>query len=81
MIHYSDYTEAEILPVVDLTLDYLCRPTKHEALFKKYSSKRFMKASIFVRDWVRKYAKDRVEALAGKKKKKKWGETRMREVC
>lgn len=64
MVHYSDYTEAELLPVVDLTLDYLCRPTKHEALFKKYSSKRFMKASIFVRDWVRKYAADRINALA-----------------
>jgi G2/mitotic-specific cyclin 1/2 len=33
-------------------LDFLKKPPKHEALFKKYCSKKFMKASIFVKDWI-----------------------------
>lgn len=55
--HYSGYTEEQMKPVVDLMLDYLKKPTKHEALWKKYASKKFMKASIFVRDWIEKQQK------------------------
>lgn len=37
-------------------VDYLARPTVHEAFFKKYASKRFLKASILTRQWARKHA-------------------------
>ena len=57
MRHYSGYTEEQMKPIVDLMLDYLKKPTKHEALFKKYASKKFMKASIFVKDWIEKQQK------------------------
>jgi hypothetical protein len=32
----------------------LLTPSKYEALFKKYSSRRYMKAAIFVKDFMEK---------------------------
>jgi len=52
--HYSGFTEEELQPTVDLMLNYLSKPTKHESFFKKYASKKFMKASIFAKDWISK---------------------------
>ncbi|MBE7179656.1 MAG: hypothetical protein INR71_00325 [Terriglobus roseus] len=43
MAHYAGYTEEEIYPVLLLMLDYLHGPVTHEAFFKKYASKKFMK--------------------------------------
>lgn len=48
MVHYSDYTEEQVLPVFRLMIDYLARPVKHEAFFKKYASKKFMKGIVFL---------------------------------
>ncbi|OJD11343.1 G2/mitotic-specific cyclin-B [Emergomyces pasteurianus Ep9510] len=55
LAHYSGYTKEEILPVFQLLIDYLHRPVSHEAFFKKYASKKFMKASIVTRQWAKKY--------------------------
>lgn len=41
--YYAGYTEEEIDPVVVLMVDYLARPVIHEAFFKKYASKKFLK--------------------------------------
>lgn len=54
--HYAGYTEAEIEPVFKLMVDYLRRPVTHEAFFKKYASKKFLKASILTRQWAKKNA-------------------------
>lgn len=40
---FSGYTEEEISPIFDLMIDYLTAPVAHEALFKKYASKKFLK--------------------------------------
>lgn len=53
---YAGYTEAEIEPVLHLMVDYLARPVAHEAFFKKYASKKFLKASILTRQWAKKNA-------------------------
>lgn len=37
-------------------VDYLARPVIHEAFFKKYASKKFLKASILTRQWAKKNA-------------------------
>eukprot|EP00842_Homolaphlyctis_polyrhiza_P004709 jgi/Hompol1/5239/HPOL_004272-RA len=52
LIHFSGYEEREILECVDLMTDYLAKPLKYEALYKKYSARKFMKAAIFVEDWI-----------------------------
>ena len=46
MTHYSGYDEEEIEPVFKLMVDYLARPVTHEAFFKKYASKKFLKGKI-----------------------------------
>ncbi|TIC89406.1 G2/mitotic-specific cyclin-B [Colletotrichum higginsianum] len=53
---YAGYTEDEIEPVIRLMVDYLARPVVHEAFFKKYASKKFLKASILTRQWAKKSA-------------------------
>ncbi|KAJ4296557.1 G2/mitotic-specific cyclin [Kalmusia sp. IMI 367209] len=55
LTHYAGYTEEEIQPVLELMIDYLSGPVLHEAFFKKYASKKFMKASIVLRSWCKKY--------------------------
>lgn len=55
LAHYSGYTEAEIQPIFLLMLDYLHGPVVHEAFFKKYASKKFLKASILTRKWAKEY--------------------------
>lgn len=37
-------------------IDYLARPVVHEAFFKKYASKKFLKASLLTRQWAKKNA-------------------------
>lgn len=43
LAYYAGYSEEEIIPVFELMVDYLYRPVQHEAFFKKYASKKFMK--------------------------------------
>lgn len=40
---YAGYTESEIEPVFKLMVEYLASPVVHEAFFKKYASKKFLK--------------------------------------
>ncbi|KAK4105993.1 A/B/D/E cyclin [Parathielavia hyrcaniae] len=54
--YYAGYSEEEIEPVVALMVDYMARPVIHEAFFKKYASKKFLKASILTRAWAKKNA-------------------------
>lgn len=53
LVHYSGYTEADIVPVARLMLNYVLKPTRHENFFKKYAARKFMKASVFVHSWAR----------------------------
>ncbi|KAE8396526.1 cyclin-like protein [Aspergillus alliaceus] len=55
LAYYAGYDEKEIDPVFRLMIDYLHRPVCHEAFFKKYASKKFLKASILTRQWAKKY--------------------------
>jgi hypothetical protein len=56
LTHYAGYSEDEIQPVLQLMIDYLSSPVVvHEAFFKKYASKKFLKASIVLRKWAKEY--------------------------
>ncbi|TWU75410.1 G2/mitotic-specific cyclin [Metarhizium rileyi] len=56
LAYYAGYDRHEVQPLVDLMIDYLARPVVHEAFFKKYASKKFLKASILACQWARKNA-------------------------
>lgn len=43
LAYYAGYDKKELQPVVNLMIDYLARPVIHEAFFKKYACKRFLK--------------------------------------
>jgi hypothetical protein len=40
---YAGYTEQQIQPVFKLMVDYLSGPVQHDAFFRKYASKKFLK--------------------------------------
>ncbi|KAL5606152.1 hypothetical protein BROUX41_006080 [Berkeleyomyces rouxiae] len=50
---YAGYSEEEIEPIVSTMVDYMVRPTTHEAFFRKYACKKFLKASIISRNWAK----------------------------
>ncbi|TPX59652.1 hypothetical protein SpCBS45565_g07675 [Spizellomyces sp. 'palustris'] len=53
--YYAGYPEEEIEPAVNLMISFLENESmveKCSSLFKKYSARKFMKASIFVQDWI-----------------------------
>ncbi|KAF7792064.1 hypothetical protein EIP86_003092 [Pleurotus ostreatoroseus] len=51
LAHYSSYSESEIIPTANLMLNYILKPVRHESFFRKYAGKKFMKSSIFCREW------------------------------
>ncbi|QRV82030.1 Cyclin, N-terminal domain [Ceratobasidium sp. AG-Ba] len=51
LIHYSTYREKDLLEPANIMLNYILEPIKHEAFWKKYASKRYMKVSPYVREW------------------------------
>ena len=69
LAHYSGYTEEEIQPVFLLMVDYLHRSVAHEAFFKKYASKKFLKASIVTRQWAKRYHADYLGSQSGEAQK------------
>ena len=43
---FAGYSEEKIVPVFDIMVDFLQAPVAHEALFKKYASKKFLKGMV-----------------------------------
>jgi hypothetical protein len=52
LAYYSGYTEEELEDPVTLMLEFLKKLVKYEAIYKKYSQRKFMKGAVFVKDWV-----------------------------
>jgi len=44
---YAGYTEQEIQPVFKLMVEYLHAPVQHDAFFRKYASKKFLKGESY----------------------------------
>lgn len=53
LVHYASYSQQELLGTAEIMLDYCLRPTIHPSFYKKYSSKKFMRASSYVANWAR----------------------------
>ncbi|KAL9544740.1 hypothetical protein MBANPS3_007474 [Mucor bainieri] len=51
----SGYAPHDFRCTVEAMLDYLSQTVTHDAFFKKWSTKKSSKASIFVRDWINRY--------------------------
>lgn len=54
-IHYSGgYSKENITPLVKMMMEYLEHPVIHDEFYKKYSTRRFCKASVASRDWAKR---------------------------
>ncbi|KAN0065938.1 G2/mitotic-specific cyclin [Thecaphora frezii] len=53
LVHYSTYSEEELLGTAEIMLDYCLRPIAYPFFHKKYSAKKFMRASTYVAEWAR----------------------------
>ncbi|KOS15996.1 b-type cyclin 2 [Malassezia pachydermatis] len=51
-VYYSRFTETQLLPGANILLEKLMEPGFEEQfVYKKYASKKFLKASIYARNW------------------------------
>ncbi|WFD19921.1 B-type cyclin [Malassezia caprae] len=51
-VYYARFTEAQLLPGANLLLEKLLEPGfEDQFVYKKYASKKFLKASIYARHW------------------------------
>ncbi|TFK49439.1 hypothetical protein OE88DRAFT_1663020 [Heliocybe sulcata] len=51
LAHYSSYSESQLIPTAGIMLNYVLRPVRHPTFWKKYASKKYLKASTFVQAW------------------------------
>jgi len=50
LVHYSGYTEDDIRPTVNAMIEHLLAPTVHQAFYRKYAGKRFLKGTSCLAD-------------------------------
>ena len=43
LVHYSSYAESQLLPTVNIMLNYVLKLTKHESFYKKYTGEQYLK--------------------------------------
>ncbi|ODV77122.1 A/B/D/E cyclin [Suhomyces tanzawaensis NRRL Y-17324] len=56
LIHYSGgYRVNDMKVCAELIFQYLISPVEHDEFFKKYATRKFMKASILCRSWAKKF--------------------------
>ncbi|THH00053.1 hypothetical protein EW026_g2423 [Hermanssonia centrifuga] len=55
LAHYSSYPESALLSTANIMLNYVLRPVLHHQFNRKYASKKYLKASVFVREWALSY--------------------------
>ncbi|SGZ52953.1 CIC11C00000002591 [Sungouiella intermedia] len=60
LIHYSGgYRVDDMKECIELIVQYLVSPVEHDEFFKKYATRKFMKASIICRSWAKNFVNDR----------------------
>lgn len=60
LIHYSGgYRVEDLRECVELIVQYLIAPVEHDEFFKKYATRKFMKASIVCRSWAKKFVAEK----------------------
>jgi len=55
LVHYSGYQEIQVRRYSNRLLHFLQQEQRYLAIHRKYSSKKYMKASVFVYDWIKRH--------------------------
>ncbi|CAH2355509.1 G2/mitotic-specific cyclin-2 [[Candida] railenensis] len=59
LIHYSGgYRVSDMKDCIEKIIAFLVAPVEHDEFFKKYASRKFMKASILCRNWAKKVVQE-----------------------
>lgn len=65
LIHYSGgYRVSDMKDCIELLVQYLIAPVEHDEFFKKYATRKFMKASILCRSWAKKIVSENKDIFA-----------------
>lgn len=65
LIHYSGgYRVNDMKDCIQMMVQYLIAPVEHEEFFKKYATRKFMKASIVCRSWAKKIISENKDIFA-----------------
>lgn len=65
LIHYSGgYRVTDMKNCIELLIQYLIAPVEHDEFFKKYATRKFMKASILCRSWAKKIVSENKDVFA-----------------
>ncbi|KAI7902300.1 cyclin-like protein [Cokeromyces recurvatus] len=54
LVRLSGYKRNDLKPIIEIMIQYLSKATR-DTLFTKWSNQSFLKASIFVQEWIHKY--------------------------
>lgn len=66
LIHYSGgYRPEDMRECIELLVHYLVSPVEHDEFFKKYATRKFMKASIVCRSWAKKFVAEKRDVIDG----------------
>jgi hypothetical protein len=64
LIHYSGgYRVGDMKECIEKMIAFLVAPVEHDEFFKKYASRKFMKASILCRSWAKKVVAEGTDIL------------------
>lgn len=65
LIHYSGgYRVSDMKECIERIIAFLVAPVEHDEFFKKYASRKFMKASILCRSWAKKVVAENRDIFA-----------------
>ncbi|KAJ2092702.1 G2/mitotic-specific cyclin [Coemansia sp. RSA 1813] len=53
--HFSGFSEEELQPCIAMMVGHMASPLEDEFVYKKYQHKRYLKASLFCREWVARH--------------------------
>ncbi|KAJ2663176.1 G2/mitotic-specific cyclin [Coemansia sp. RSA 1200] len=53
--HFSGFSAEELKPCIALMVEHMVKPLDDEFVYRKYQHKRYLKASLFCREWVARY--------------------------
>ncbi|KAJ2547081.1 G2/mitotic-specific cyclin, partial [Coemansia sp. RSA 1933] len=53
--HFSGFSQEELQPCIALMVEHMVLPLADEFVYKKYQHKRYLKASLFCREWVARH--------------------------
>ncbi|KAF8624976.1 hypothetical protein AX15_005611 [Amanita polypyramis BW_CC] len=66
LVHYTTYEEHELIPIANHILNHILQPTIFPVVYKKYAGKKFLKCSVYLKNWTRQRWPEGTQVELGK---------------